>query len=62
MSTIQIILVALTAAVLGFIILSNKKASQTASGACSKCGAKSESLVSVDNQVLCQDCNSKAKS
>ncbi|MCL2690324.1 MAG: hypothetical protein FWE57_10835 [Chitinispirillia bacterium] len=53
MTTIQIVLVLITASVIGFIILSNKKSA----GICAKCGAKSEALKNVDNQLVCEKCS-----
>jgi len=57
MTTIQIFLVALTVSVIGFIILCNKKSA----GICAKCGAKSEALQNVDNQLLCEKCSVSAR-
>ncbi|MDR0306079.1 MAG: hypothetical protein LBI42_04485 [Chitinispirillales bacterium] len=61
MTVTQIILVILTAAILGFIILSNKKSPKITSGTCSKCGSKSESLQSVENKLVCRECSSVKK-
>ncbi|MDR2727578.1 MAG: hypothetical protein LBB56_00475 [Chitinispirillales bacterium] len=53
MTTTQIVLVSLTAAIIGFIMLSNKKSP----GVCAKCGSKSPSLKNVDNQLICEKCS-----
>jgi len=52
MTTAQIVVVAITASIIGFVVLNNKKSP----GICAKCGSKSQALKNVDNQLLCEKC------